>query len=39
MVGVGADPEPYEPIISLDGKRAVTQPDSNGPETADLLEV
>jgi len=38
-VGMGSDPEPYEPVARFDGKRAVVSPDPGRPEAADLLEV
>ena len=39
VVGMGADPEPHEPVGRFDGEGAVVTPDSGRPEAADLLEV
>lgn len=39
VVGMGAYPEPYEPVERFDGKGAVVSPDPDRPEAADLLEM
>jgi hypothetical protein len=39
IVGMRADPEPDHIFPMLDGQGAIVQPDPDGPEAADLLEV
>jgi hypothetical protein len=36
---MGADPEPDEVLLLLNGKRPVVEADPRGPEAADFLEM